>query len=249
MDADDASTVMRHQPLRRNRAHLDDLIERRDPAHDPVARLLAAASAPAQSGELAGLDSAVAAFAAAPTGAVPLEEKIPMLKNIAGRLAAVKILAVAAGVLATGGVAFAAVSSNHPARPTLAGISSGAAGSDSASTDGPTGSSSATASGSATSGTDSSSGRPSHTATPSPSLPGLCTAWLAHPRDVTKMSNNPAFSVLIKAAGGTDAVNGYCTTLLASAHPSHPAHPTQAQNTASHPRPTPRPSHSVPTTS
>jgi hypothetical protein len=245
MNPDDAFQVMRHQPLRRSRAHLDDLLEGPN-AHDPVARLLAAASAPAQPGELVGLESAVAAFAAAPTGPVPLEEKIPMLTQVAGRLAAVKVLAVVAGAAATGGVAFAAVSNNHAepnAHAAIAGTSSGAPGSGLTSTDGSTGSSSAVPSGSGTSGTESSSGRPGHTATPSPSLPGLCTAWLAHPRDAAKMSGNPAFSVLIKAAGGTDAVNGYCATVVASAHPTHPAHPTQAQNSTSNSAPSSHPSH------
>jgi hypothetical protein len=245
---------MRHRPLRRTRAHLDSVIEGRPTQADPLVDLVAAVRAPAQPHELGGLDAAVAAFAAAPGVAPSPEEKTPMLKSVAGRLLALKILAVTAGAAAAGGVAYAATA-DHIGTPnahsavaadessSAAPGSSGAPGSETESSDEP---SSAPGGGTESSGTESS---PSESkAAPSPSLVGLCTAWLAHPRDITKVSTNPAFSVLIKAAGGGDAVNGYCTTLLATArpshpvhpthpaHPSHPAHPTQAKN-SSHTKP------------
>jgi hypothetical protein len=234
------------------------LLNGRPTAVDPLANLVAAVRAPAQPNELVGLDAALAAFSAAPGVAESPEENIPMLKSVAGRLLALKILAVAAGTAAAGGVAYAAVNGNldspngnSSAVATDGSDAPGSSGADS-SAPGSDDSSSLPGSGSETepseSGSGSESDEPSKSASPSPSLKGLCTAWLAHPRDIAKVSTNPAFSVLIKAAGGPDAVNGYCTALIASAHPTHPsqaqnsshskpAHPSQAKNTVSHPAP------------
>lgn len=219
---------------------------------------MAAVRAPAQPTELRGLDAALAAFAVAPGVALSPEEKPPVLKTLAGKLLALKILAIAAGTAAAGGVAYAAVNgsldSPHGSSAVVAGESSGAPGSSGAdssapgsdeSSSGMSGSGSESESSGSSSGSE--SGKPSESNTPSPSLQGLCTAWLAHPRDIAKVSTNPAFSVLIQAAGGATSVNGYCTTLLATVHPSHPAHPTHpvhptnAQNTKS---PNPQSSHS-----
>ena len=56
---------------------------------------------------------------------------------------------------------------------------------------------------------------------PNPNLNGLCHAWLAGAgREHGNARSNPAFSVLVAAAGGSDAVDGYCTTLIGSQ--SHP---------------------------
>jgi hypothetical protein len=83
-------------------------------------------------------------------------------------------------------------------------------------------------------------------ATPSPSLIGLCTAYLAGAgTDHGKALDSPAFTALIEAAGGKDKVEAYCAgrgvTAPGSTHitagpgdhptgePSHPgptAHPT-----------------------
>jgi hypothetical protein len=54
------------------------------------------------------------------------------------------------------------------------------------------------------------------------------------------MSTNPAFSVLITAAGGPGEVNAYCTSYLASAAPGRPAHPTTA-HTSPAPKPATKP--------
>jgi hypothetical protein len=68
-------------------------------------------------------------------------------------------------------------------------------------------------------------GSPSHpVASPSPSLVGLCHAYLAGATHDGK--TNPAFTALTNAAGGADNVQTYCVTLLADAQPSHPAHPS-----------------------
>lgn len=58
--------------------------------------------------------------------------------------------------------------------------------------------------------------------TPHPNLNGLCHAWLAGAgAEHGNARNNPAFSVLVATAGGSDAVDGYCTTLIGSnSHPS-----------------------------
>ena len=57
---------------------------------------------------------------------------------------------------------------------------------------------------------------------PNPNLNGLCHAWLAGAgAEHGNARSNPAFSVLVAAAGGSDAVDGYCTTLVgAKTHPA-----------------------------
>jgi hypothetical protein len=74
-----------------------------------------------------------------------------------------------------------------------------------------------------------------HSATPSPSMVGLCHAFTAGAGDNPgKALENPAFTVLITTAGGKDKVTAYCTALLADATHSagSPAsHPTGAPST------------------
>ena len=91
--------------------------------------------------------------------------------------------------------------------------------------------------------------RPDHTrgpnATPSPSLIGLCTAYLAGAgAEHGNALQNPAFTALITAAGGPDKVDAYCTGLGVTApgsnHASPTAHPT---GEPSHPNPTSKPPH------
>jgi hypothetical protein len=64
--------------------------------------------------------------------------------------------------------------------------------------------------------------------TPSPSMVGLCRAYDNHPADKRgKALESPAFGALIKAAGGTDDVVGYCKVVLAAKDGDTPdAHPT-----------------------
>jgi hypothetical protein len=55
-------------------------------------------------------------------------------------------------------------------------------------------------------------------ASPSPSLLGLCQAYTAGAAaNPGKALDNPAFTVLINAAGGADHVTEYCDTLTAAA--------------------------------
>jgi hypothetical protein len=130
-----------------------------------------------------------------------------MIKTLASKLMAAKVMAAVAGVTAIGGAGLAAASSGHLPSPL------------------PHSSQTAPASttheqeateGSGTTQTpeaiSSPSGEPE--ATPSPSMVGLCHAWLARPSDAGKAADSPAFGVLVTAAGGSTSVNTYCATLL-----------------------------------
>jgi hypothetical protein len=86
-------------------------------------------------------------------------------------------------------------------------------------------------------------------ADPSPSLVGLCHAYLAGAgSDRGKALESPAFQALVTAAGSKDQVDGFCTGLLATpqpdqspdaqpsdrpSHPDHPSHPARPTDTPS----------------
>ena len=80
-------------------------------APDPMARLLAAAAAPGRAGELAGEESAVAAFHAEHLASVTQSRRGQMMKSPLAKLLTAKALAGCLAVCATGGVALAASSS------------------------------------------------------------------------------------------------------------------------------------------
>lgn len=86
------------------------------------------------------------------------------------------------------------------------------------------------------------------TASPSPSLRGLCQAYTAKVgSNPGKALDNPAFSALITSAGGKDQVATFCATLLASApgnaSASHPTgKPSSLPSTANTTHPTGKPS-------
>jgi len=187
-----------------------------------------------------------------------------MIKSLLTKAIATKILAGTAVAAATGGVALAAADGHFSPHSRLAApATSSAQPTDPAESDSSTDTSPTVPSVPPTDGTSTSSSadetsgsaKPA-SAVPSPSLQGLCTAYEAGVANAHgKALQNPAFTVLINAAGGLDAVNGYCTTLLSNSpaahpgkpsihpthpvHPTHPAMPTQAQNTH-----TPQPKHS-----
>jgi hypothetical protein len=76
----------------------------------------------------------------------------------------------------------------------------------------------------------------SPSATPSPSLHGLCVAYQAGAMD--KAAENSAFAALRSAAGGADNVDAYCVALIGpSSHPVKPTHPAKPEQAAtpSHP--------------
>ena len=75
---------------------------------DPLARLLAAAAAPAQARELAGEEPAVAAFHAEHLSPLTESRRGQMIKSPLAKLLTTKVLAGTIAVCATGGVALAA---------------------------------------------------------------------------------------------------------------------------------------------
>jgi hypothetical protein len=201
---------------RLSRRDADRILDHRGDPDGPVARLIAAASAPLTA-DLADEDRAMAIFRSA--GQVPTTSR--------RRLAAVPVAVLAAGGLALsgGGVALAAAygvdvpftghdnrSDNAPEAPSSSnpGLSH---------THGP-----------ATPAAPGATHLPS--ATPSPSLDGLCQAYQAGA--VPRKASNPAFAALSRAAGGADGVAAYCVDLIGPA----PTHPTPTHPTPTHPAPT-----------
>jgi hypothetical protein len=191
---------------------------------------LTLASAAAFPGELAGEDAAVAAFRAArSSNLAPQSGRKSMSKTaLVAKLLTLKAAAIAVVAVSAGGVALAAPPGvlPNPLAPQHPGHS----------TDAP--------------------GHPGNAATPSPSLVGLCTAYLAGAgADHGKALENPAFSALITAAGDKDKVDAYCAsigvTTPASGHgtgepTSHPTgEPTSHPGDTQHPTgaPTSHPAH------
>lgn len=203
---------------------------------EQLADCLSAASVAAFPGELAGEAAARAAFrAAADVDLVPNGRRSSMLKTaVVAKLLTLKAAAVAVAVVSIGGVALAASTDVLP-NPF-----------------GPERPSHPTPASSHSNGPD---------ASPSPSLEGLCTAYLAGAGEASEhVLENPAFSALVQAAGGTDSVVSFCAELgitrttgpdgdTPGGHPSGlptPSHPS-GQPTPSHPTgpatPVPTPSH------
>ena len=154
-----------------------------------LAQRLTAVSVGAFPGELAGEDAAVAAFLAAPTvDPSPEPRSKSMIKSVlVAKLLTLKAAAVAVVAVSAGGVALAASTGvlPNPLAPESPGNSAP--------------------------GPDHSNGS---NATPSPSLVGLCTAYLAGAgADHGKALENPAFTALVTAAGGADGVEAFCEGL------------------------------------
>lgn len=165
-----------------------------------------------------------------------------MIKSALAAVAAAKV-ATAAGIAAaaaTGGLALAAATGNLPG-PLQHAAHSAVGAPDSnhsagttpqaSSTDTPTRSDSSTDSAS-----DSASASASDSAhAPNPNLVGLCHAYQAGVgTNPGKALDNPAFTVLITAAGGKADVTSYCTALLATAHPSDSNEPSETHGAPSH---------------
>lgn len=200
----------------------DSLLPDGVPPGSALSRLLADASAPAQPHELDGLAAALTAFSTAR----PDRRRSPV-KSLLATLLAAKALAVTAAAASVGGIALAASTGSLPAPAQnaahdLVGAPAAAKHVDKVrevkTTDDAT---------------------PHPNATPSPSLMGLCQAYTSGVADSKgKALDNPAFTVLITAAGNESAVPAYCTALLATKHTGKPsAHPTpgQSHKPATHP--------------
>ncbi|MFG1999360.1 hypothetical protein ACGFNU_09470 [Spirillospora sp. NPDC048911] len=168
---------------------------------EPLGRVLAAASAPARGPELAGEESAVAAFTAA--AAAPLPKKrgrgLPLTRILTAKIAALSL-----AVTAAGGVALAAGTGALPMGP-LDGdpdttVSPGRPVSKSPSAE-PSG--------------GQTSPRPTHGANQPSALSGLCRSYAsgdsAHRAEALRSA---AYVPLVSAAGGAHKVPGYCSKLL-----------------------------------
>ncbi|MBP2319762.1 hypothetical protein JOF56_000147 [Kibdelosporangium banguiense] len=186
---------------------------------DALNGLLAAASAPARLGELAGEEAAVAAFRAARLADAGQPRRQSMLKVALAKMLTVKIAATVVATLAVGGVAVAAVTGSlpnqdpTPAPPvppstwtdTVPGNSSGGV---------PGGAPNATGKNDKDKNTQPDKPNGDQNPAPSPSFDGLCNALTAgNKADHGKALENPAFTELIKQAGGKDKVLAFCVDL------------------------------------
>jgi hypothetical protein len=190
--------------------------------NDALGLLLAAASAPTRADQR-GEDLAAAEFRAVThLGQAPTPEGEPfMIKTVRRMMAApVAALGAAALVLAGGGIALAASQgalnvpfSGHDNR------------SDKAPAAPATTNPGLTHVATVVPDTPESTATHTPSATPSPSLSGLCQAFQAGAADVNH--SNPAFGALTAAAGGESNVATYCTDRIGAAH-TRPAKPTQA---------------------
>jgi hypothetical protein len=192
-----------------------------------LTRLLTSARMIGARADSAGLDSVLADFARRPPASAITttlnRRSVP--KGAIARLASAKMFVVATvAVLATGGIALAATTGNLPdplpgsphitttASETTPGSSAGNTTPSHAEPSPTTADQGATGSSTAGARTSTSAG-----ATEVPAaFNGLCTFWLARNHSNGNADNSPAFRDLIAAAGGVDAVDGYCTALLST---------------------------------
>jgi hypothetical protein len=223
---------------------------------DALSELLAAAAAPAREGELAGEQAAMAAFRAARLASVPqLRRRSMLIKTALAKLLTVKIAATAVTAVTVGGVAVAAATGNLPTQrgdsPTVPPMGTVSATTGQVTHTPSIVSSQApdTADKNATdkNPTDNNAADKtnSDSGSPSPSLVGLCRAYTAGAgAEQGKALDNPAFTVLITTAGGTDKVSAYCTDLLGNQPGQSSAAPSTGKPTT-HPTgpPATRPSH------
>jgi hypothetical protein len=225
--------------VRISRAEAEELLATGVGGPEALTALLFTATPPPAGGEVVGERAALVEFRAARLATVPSPRRHALLKTVVANLAAAKVaLSAAAAAAATGGIALAAATGNlpstaqgpqhaNPAAPvaaaTVSVTASEAAPSESDEPSSPVGESAA------------------GSAAPSPSLSGLCKAFRAGAADNPgKALQNPAFSVLVAAAGGTNNVAGWCENLVGAAASHGPgSHPTGAP--ADHPNATNHP--------
>ncbi|HEX5114116.1 MAG TPA: hypothetical protein VFW65_02850 [Pseudonocardiaceae bacterium] len=174
---------------------------------DALVDLLAAAVAPPRDGELVGEQAATTAFLEAAHRDTVLQPRSPsMIKSMLAKALTVKIAAIAAAIFTVGGVATAAVTGHLPLP------------SNSSSTGASTSSHAANTSVTLTT-TPGSRTSSAHQGSPSPSLVGLCHAYIAGAgSDHGKALQNPAFTALITSAGGKTKVDAYCAALIKAKH-------------------------------
>ncbi|MEU4569241.1 hypothetical protein [Micromonospora sp. NPDC023956] len=199
------------------------LLDTAAPSDQPVARLLAAAAAPARPDELAGEDAALAAF-----GAVRAQRPVPVPDPPRPRRTA-PVVAWLAGlaVVATAGVAVATADLHRsdppptPPAPTTAPAPAESA---------PTSTSPAPSTTTGAPGPATPPGpgprRSTDSRGPGPAAQhGLCTAYLAKPAGHRGAAlKTPAFRTLVEAAGGPGRVEGYCRDLVGDSPGRPPSH-------------------------
>jgi hypothetical protein len=220
MNDDDALPFeMRQHPGRREAPPtLDDetanrlVAGRLDPADAPpgyaaVAKLVAAATAPATTDELAGEPETVARFAATARSGSPTRASITRRKGVPRRLLTVKAAAaVLAAALSIGGVAAATGVFPAPAQP-AADHGRGSPGSGTATPGGSDAATATTAAGNRERGNGNATG-PDATG---PAKDGLCRAWESgQGGEHGRREDSTAFRALAAAAGGADKIAAYC---------------------------------------
>ncbi|WFE40553.1 hypothetical protein [Micromonospora sp. WMMD998] len=199
---------------------------------DALARLLAAAAAPATRDELDGEERALAAFRAARAAPAPVAASRPRRR--------LRVAAALSGLAATtvAGVAFAAVRLDRgpePVRPSVStstgvgpsGVGTSGAGPSDAgpsrpTPSGPPGEASGAVPSPAPSVSAAPTGAPSVPPPVDAKLAAHCRAYLAKPeRQRAKALTKPGFADLVAAAGGPDQVESYCRRMTPA--PTGPA--------------------------
>jgi hypothetical protein len=168
------------------------------PDQQRLASLLAAAAAPAGAEELAGEQEMVVAFRQAHLADPHSPRRRSMFKLAFAKLLTVKVAAGAAAATVAGGAALAATG-NMPGPLSELGVGALRP---------------APAESAADHAGEAGAGGIGQ-ASPSPSLEGLCEAFLAEVADAPgRALESPAFQVLITNAGGEDEVAAFCAELL-----------------------------------
>jgi hypothetical protein len=220
------------QPPPLNRANAEAILTGTAAERSELTQIIAAARGPVTSDELAGEAAAVIQFQAARLDPAA-GHGMTVRRRMSDKLLAAKVgIAAALAAAATGGVALAAAAhtQTEPAHRALPASTSVAAPSHDR-TPTPRATKAAVPppppshAGGASAATTAPGGAGSHpSASPSPSLRGLCIAYLANEITGGKRMDNPAFGALVTAAGGKDKITTYCLTLLrADPRPTRPA--------------------------
>jgi hypothetical protein len=234
-----------HRGPRVDRATAEQLLGSGTGGPEALAGLLAAAAAPAAEHELTGEAVILAEFRSAHLDLIAPPRRTSMLKTTVAKLLTAKLLTGAAlATAATGGVALAAATNTLPDRVQGAAhdVVNAPAPDDHGKPYQLPGPPNKPAAKSST----------TPKATPSPSLRGLCTAYRAGATsNHGKALDSPAFGALVAAAGGTDKVATYCTSLIGTptTHPTGKPSPSPTRRPTDLPtgKPTTVPT-TVPTT-
>ncbi|MFJ6194520.1 hypothetical protein [Micromonospora sp. NPDC092111] len=188
----------------------------------PLARLLAAAAAPARPGELAGEQEAVAAFRAA--RATRADAPVVPTRRRRGLTAGMVAWVAGLAATATAGVAFAAVTLDHPAEPERppspapTSVEPTPQRSPRATHLTPSGKPGPGPSSAAVPATPGGPRKPAGAGR----LAGHCRAYLAKsPGQRAKALTRPGFADLVAAVGGADRVEAFCRGLLAARDADH----------------------------